>query len=393
MSSVIHRSSLKIIIALIIIVSFLHIIAFYTPMEYEPDYLVEMAAVPVGSTVFSGDHIIDSNAMKYPILGNLNFLQSSILNLDVLGVISAIFTGTVSVPVSHISQTGILANGQVTSFDGPGVLVYKNNKLSVLAPENFLWAKSVPYTYAVKTEKGIDIVQNNKTIKAIEFDQIKNETVPHDFVSADYIYKWAKNGKIGKQMVIEYGLSNFSDNRSLVSPEKIKEYFGEEVYKYTCSYPLNRPVLIYSHDYKEENLTTAMSVLGSYPQYGNAGRESNARQFVKAWNGTFVAPKSFASGNALVGFTSLRDVHATGGAAAHGVCPPARSLRAAVMSAGFPLPIGMNGAHEAVNYDVSPSTEILVYNPYDYPVKILMWTEGSGTGLRIYTKLVKLVEN
>jgi hypothetical protein len=363
--------------------------------EYNHQYIKEIAKLPIGSTVFAGETVVDLNSMKYPVFGHFDYLLHEIKTYDVLGFLTAIVSGTVSVPVSQISESGIDSNGIAISFndDSPGVLVFENNKLSVKYPKNFLWAESVPYTYAVKTKDGLAIVANNTTIKTINGNQINNDTVYHGLVSAEDISKWYNKTSIGNDMVIGYALDNFSDNRSLVVPEKIKEYFGEDVLNYVDSYPSNRPILVYANNYSEEILTESVSVLGSYPQYGDAGREFNARQFVKSWNGTIIPPDTYASGNTKYRFTFLNDKHASGGAASHGVCPPARSLRGAVIAAGFPLPQGMNGGHEAVNYNVAPSTGILVYNPNDFPILIKMWTEGGGPGMRIHTQTIKLAPN
>ena len=79
--------------------------------------------------------------------------------------------------------------------------------------------------------------------------------------------------------------------------------------------------------------------------------------------------------------------------ATHGVCPPARSLRNAVLSLGFALPIGMDSGRDAVLYGFSPSTGIKINNTLDYPIKIEMWTEGSGPGMVINTVIYELIPN
>ena len=79
--------------------------------------------------------------------------------------------------------------------------------------------------------------------------------------------------------------------------------------------------------------------------------------------------------------------------ATHGVCPPARSLRNAVLSLGFALPIGMDSGRDAVLYGYSPSTGIKINNTLDYPIKIEMWTVGSGAGMEIHTVIYELIPN
>ena len=44
----------------------------------------------------------------------------------------------------------------------------------------------------------------------------------------------------------------------------------------------------------------------------------------------------------------------------------------------------------AVLFGYNPSEDIKVANNLDVPVKIVMWTEGEGTGMAICGKIVKL---
>ena len=87
------------------------------------------------------------------------------------------------------------------------------------------------------------------------------------------------------------------------------------------------------------------------------------------------------------------DASAPGGSAAHGVCPPARALRAAVTAEGFDLPVGMCWDEDAVLFGYNPTQGILVYNNHDYPVQLKMWTEGEGTGMGIYAQIVRYIPN
>ena len=97
------------------------------------------------------------------------------------------------------------------------------------------------------------------------------------------------------------------------------------------------------------------------------------------------------NGKAYIDFGSASDSNAPGGSASHGVCPPARVLRAAVLAEGFGLPVGMCGDNDAVLFGFNPSEDIKVTNNHDYPVKIVMWTEGSGTGMAIYGKIERFI--
>lgn len=363
-------------------------LSFVTSYDYDSKYIEDVATVPIGSTVLPGTDVIDeSKVMKYPIATNIDYLYEKIKTLKFIDLFNSITTGTISAPISKISEKGISSAGESIGYKGPGVLVFKNQKISVEGPDNFVWGYSTPYTFGVKTKDGLAIVENNKTISIVAYDNINNDTIPHDYISAKEVKEWYDRSQIDSNITLKYGLSKFSDNRSFIEPDKIKEIFGDDVYNYTTQYNSNSPIMVYMHDYSEEIFTEGYSYLGSYPQYNDANRAYNAQQFAKAWNGTVIPPNSAASGKSVVGFTVSKDPKAPGGAASHGVCPAARALRAAVLSAGFPLPSGMNGDYEAVNFGVNPGSGIYVTNNAKFPIKIIMWTEGSGSV--IHAKLIK----
>jgi hypothetical protein len=53
----------------------------------------------------------------------------------------------------------------------------------------------------------------------------------------------------------------------------------------------------------------------------------------------------------------------------------------------------MQSGEYAVKLGYNPATGITVTNTKDYPIKIVMWTEGSGTSMHIYSKIIELVPN
>ena len=55
------------------------------------------------------------------------------------------------------------------------------------------------------------------------------------------------------------------------------------------------------------------------------------------------------------------------------------------------MPVGMDGSENAVLYGYNPASDIKVTNNHDYPVKIIMWTEGEGTGMCILCKIIRYV--
>ena len=167
--------------------------------------------------------------------------------------------------------------------------------------------------------------------------------------------------------------------------------FGDNVSDYVAAYPDGTPIVLYMGNVTEEDGEVYSISLGSHPEYGDGVREFNARSFVDAWNNTVIPPNSSGNGKAYIDFGSASDSNAPGGSASHGVCPPARVLRAAVLAEGFGLPVGMCGDNDAVLFGFNPSEDIKVTNNHDYPVKIVMWTEGSGTGMAIYGKIERFI--
>jgi len=352
----------------------------------------KMANYDMGATVFSGDDVINENSInKYPLASNLGYLVYQIRIINIEGVLQSITTGAVPLPISEFTKYGISDAGEAEGFIGPGVLTVEGNALVVKPPSNFVWGYKTPYTYGVKTKEGIDIVENNETIKSISKNDINNDTIPSKYSSGEDVIKWYDRNDIGSNITLDYGLSDFSDNRSTIPPKDIEEYFGEDVANYTQIHPSGAPVMIYMANYDEKVGSDAYTYLGSYPQYNDNNRAFNAKQFALAWNNTIIPPNSTSSGTEIIGFAASADPHAPGGYASHGVCPPARALRAVAMSLGFPLPQGMNGASEAVNFGVNPGSGIKVTNTGDVPVKIIMWTEGEGPGMIIYAKMIELI--
>lgn len=54
------------------------------------------------------------------------------------------------------------------------------------------------------------------------------------------------------------------------------------------NYPSGSPVMVYMKDYRKVQISSAVSYLGSYPEYDDNKRAFNARAFAAAWNGTII---------------------------------------------------------------------------------------------------------
>ncbi|MCQ2972550.1 MAG: hypothetical protein MJ209_04625 [archaeon] len=49
----------------------------------------------------------------------------------------------------------------------------------------------------------------------------------------------------------------------------------------------------------------------------------------------------------------------------------------------------MSNDENTVLYGYNPSTGIYITNTGDYPVRIIMWTEGSGVSMTIYCQFIR----
>ena len=226
----------------------------------------------------------------------------------------------------------------------------------------------------------------------VPVDDIKNLEFSNEYYNNDTIVSWYNyDASEGSIFTLEKGMVGFSDGRNNISSSDVPVIFGQDVVDYAAEYPTGSPILLYSGNYTEQAGEVYGTSLGSHPEYGDSIREVNARQFVEAWNGTVIPPNSTSSGKDYVYFESATDASAPGGSAAHGVCPSARALRAAVTAEGFDLPTGMTWDENAVLFGFNPARDITVTNNHDYPVMIKMWTEGEGTGMGVYGQVVRYI--
>ena len=336
----------------------------------------EIAKYDNGSTVFAGDNVIDKNKInKYPIVSNLGALFTQIGDGEIADAFFSIATGAVPTPSSELLYGNVSSDGIVDEFEGPGYVVVDNDKITVNPPGDFVWGYNSPYIQAKIVPSGIDIINNktNQTIGHIDPKTMTNESIPGDRVNVETLKYWYNHYGQGSKYNLDFCIN--------------------EAYEYSVKYPGGSPVVVYGENYTETKVASTYTYLDSHPQYNDANREFNARQFVKAWNGTIIPSNAYGCGREGVGFSSVPESDAESGMATHGVCPPARSLRNAVLSLGFSLPIGMDSGRDAVLYGFSPSTGIKINNTLSYPIKIKMWTEGSGAGMRIYTDIYEMIPN
>ncbi len=354
----------------------------------------EISSMPIGDTVVSGTKVVDDTKIrKVPIIYHFSYLNNLFKEEKYLQILNGVITGSLETPLVKIAGRHISAQGIAQGFDGPGFISVEGQQLIVQPPGTFVWGYKRGYTLGIKKKDGIEIKKggtSGSTIKVISISEVNNDTVPLDYVNLKTVKEWYNSSDEGDVIYFDYSLSNFNDGRNLVPPEKIETFFGENTLTYMKNYPDGSPVMAYMGPHKEKSISSAAESIGSYPEYGDAARGYNAMSFSKAWNGTIVPPGSSSHGKQNVYFEAVYDPNATGNYATHGVCPAARSMRNAIGSAGLPTPSGIKWDHLSIEYGVSPTGDVAVYNNLNYPIKIVMWTQGSGAGTVVYTKIVKL---
>lgn len=388
-----RNTSIKIVLILFVVCIMLFAFSFVNPTSFTGKSLAKAYNLPIGQSMFAGDSVLDDGEMiQVPLLSNPTFIIHEILTLDLNGILLTLTTGAVPFDFSTVSAGGINSHGNVVGFEGPGYLTFEGEKLIVKSPGNYVWGYSYPYKVLTKTESGVNLVVNGTVVQSIPANQIKNLNFSNDFYNVTSIVNWYNNeAKVGSNFTLEKGIVGFSDGRNNISYSDIERIFGKNVSDYVDAYPSGSPIVLYMGNTSQVPGEVYYTSLGSYPEYGNSVREYNARQFVAAWNNTIIPPNCSGNGRDYISFGAASDPEAPGGSAAHGVCPPARALRSAVLSEGFSLPVGMSGDENAVLFGYNPASEIKVTNTHDYPIKIIMWTEGSGTGMMIYAKIIRLM--
>lgn len=388
-----RKISITIFVALIVLSALFIVFNAVNSAPYTAQSVTEDYNLPIGQSMFENQSILGQRSqIELPLLSHAGFLTHQILALDIQGILKSLSTGIVPFDFSTVSSEGIDSYGNVVDVEGPGFLTFEGDKLAVKSPDNYVWGYSAPYKWLVKTANGVDVVENGTVIKSVPVDDIKNLEFSNEYYNNDTIVSWYNyDASEGSIFTLEKGMVGFSDGRNNISSSDVPVIFGQDVVDYAAEYPTGSPILLYSGNYSEQAGEVYGTSLGSHPEYGDSIREVNARQFVEAWNGTVIPPNSTSSGKDYVYFESANDASAPGGSAAHGVCPSARALRAAVTAEGFDLPTGMTWDENAVLFGFNPAQDITVTNNHDYPVQIRMWTEGSGTGMGVYAQVIRYI--
>lgn len=388
-----RKISITIFLALIFLVILLAVFNAVNSAPYTAQSVTDEYNLPIGQSMFENQSILGQrDPIQVPLIADVGFLSHQLLAFDIQGLLMSLSSGIVPFDFTTIASEGIDSYGNVVDVKGPGYLTFEGDKLAVKEPDNYVWGYSVPYKWLVKTENGVDVVENGTVIQSVPVDQIKDLDFSNDYYNNNTIVSWYNyDASNGSTFTLEKGMAGFSDGRNNISSDEVPHIFGQDVVDYAAEYPTGSPILLYSGNYTEQAGEVYGTSLGSHPEYGDSIREVNARQFVEAWNGTVIPPNSTSSGKDYVYFESASDASAPGGSASHGVCPSARALRAAVTSEGFDLPVGMTWDEDAVLFGFNPAQDITVTNNHDYPVMIKMWTEGSGTGMGIYGQIIRYV--
>ena len=390
-----RSKSVKIFLGLFFACVLLFAFTFVSSAQYDAHSVVDTYNITIGESLFDGDSILGvHDPIEIPFLSNMGFITHQLFALDIKGMAMTLSTGVVPFDFTTVSSEGIDSYGNAKDIEGPGYLTYEGDKLAVKGPDNYVWAYSVPSKVLTKTSSGVDIVEDGKVIKSVPTNEIKHLNFTSDYYDNTTIVNWFNyDADIGSNFTLDKGMADFSDGRNDISASDVPRIFGQDVVDYAASYPTGSPILLYSGNYTEQAGDVHGTSLGSHPEYGDSSREVNARQFVEAWNGTIIPPNSTSSGKDYIYFATVSDSASPGGSASHGVCPSARAMREAVLAEGFAMPVGMTGDEDAVLYGYNPASGIYVTNTHDYPIKISMWTEGSGTGMGIYCQIIRYIPN
>lgn len=390
-----RNKSITIILALFFVSILLFSFTFVNSTPYTGQSIAETYNLTVGQSIFEGQSVLGENkTIEVPFLSNVGFLGHQVLALDLNGIVMALSTGVVPFDFTTVSSEGIDSYGNAKDIEGPGYLTFEGDKLAVKGPDNYVWGYSAPSKVLTKTSTGVDIVEDGKVLQSVPTDEIKNLNFSSEYFNNDTIVSWYNyDAQEGSNFTLEKGMVGFSDGRNDINASMVPVIFGQDVVDYANEYPTGSPILLYSGNYTEQTGETAGTTFDSHPEYGDALREVNARQFVEAWNGTIIPPNSTSSGKDYIYFESANDASAPGGSAAHGVCPPARALRDASLAEGFEMPVGLTMDDSAVLFGYNPASGVTVTNNHDYPVKIQMWCEGEGVGMGIYCNFVRYIPN
>ncbi len=390
------KHPLIIIVALIVIGAVMYPVGAVAGEYMSSQNPEEIASVPVGETVTNGTDVVDNNKIrKVPLIYHPEYLVEYAEKLQIWEMFTSLTTGAAPTPIKSITGSGISDTGTAEGIDGPGMVTVENNKLTVTNP-TIVWGYKSPYTVAVKTESGVDIKQGNKTVKSVSKSDFNNDTIPHQYMSLTDFKSWYNSAQAGDNTALDYSLSNFNDGRNSITPDRIAQLFGEEVVTQMETRPPKQPITAYDGSANQEVISSTSTSMSYYSDLDNVARAHNANQFINAWNNTIIPPHSSAYGRNTASYYSVYDPDpdATTRWASHGVCPPGRVLRAAAIGAGFPAPIGTTGDYtNAIQEGADLVTGIIVQNTGDYPVKIVMWSDGGddGKGMStIYAQVIAL---
>ncbi len=361
-----------------------------------PQNPAEIASVPIGDTVTNGTTVVDNNKIrKVPLVYHPEYLIDYAKKLKFWEIYSSLITGAAPTPIKNITGNGISDSGNAIGIKGPGMVTVQDGKLIVTNP-TFVWGYKTPYTVAVKTESGIDIKQGNKTLRSVSANDFNNDTIPHNYTSLETFQSWYNNTGVGNSTALDYSLSGFNDGRNTIGPDEIITFFGEGVLKDMQTHPPDQPIMAYNSAQSQQVISSTSTAMNYYATTDDGQRAYNSNQFIKAWNNTIIPPHASAHGSNDVYYVAVydSDPKALVKWASHGTCPPGRALRDAVMGAVCPLPDGMTMDYtNAVDNYADLITGITVTNNNDFPIKIVMWSDGGvdGAGMSsIYAEVYEL---
>ena len=175
MSSGWRKISITICLALIVLSILFAAFGAATNESFTAQSVAEEYNLPIGQSMFENQSILgQQDPIEVPLVSHLGFLSHQIAALDIQGILMTLSTGMVPMDFSSISSESIDSYGNVIDVEGPGFLTFEGDKLAVKSPDNYVWGYSTPYKWLVKTDTGVDVVENGTVIKSVPESEIKD---------------------------------------------------------------------------------------------------------------------------------------------------------------------------------------------------------------------------
>ena len=203
-----RKISITIFLALIFLVILLAVFNAVNSAPYTAQSVTDEYNLPIGQSMFENQSILGQrDPIQVPLIADVGFLSHQLLAFDIQGLLMSLSSGIVPFDFTTIASEGIDSYGNVVDVKGPGYLTFEGDKLAVKEPDNYVWGYSVPYKWLVKTENGVDVVENGTVIQSVPVDQIKDLDFSNDYYNNNTIVSWYNyDASNGSTFTLEKGM-------------------------------------------------------------------------------------------------------------------------------------------------------------------------------------------